>query len=56
MKEKIEIYKQKLKECISNHDYEIAHYDADNILCDLLKDLGYKEIVDLWNEVGKWYA
>lgn len=26
------------------------------ILCDLLSVLGYGDVVDEWNKVGKWYA
>jgi hypothetical protein len=29
---------------------------ADDILCNLLVSLGYKEVVDAWEEVPKWYA
>lgn len=37
-------------------DFEYAHLDADDILCDFLLILGYKEIVDDYRKVGKWYA
>ena len=49
-------YKEKLRNCISNKDVEAAHATADSILCALLKDLGYEEIVKLWEQVDKWYA
>lgn len=37
-------------------DTEIAHSDADDILCDLLSLLGYNEVVEEYNKIGKWYA
>ena len=46
----------KLKEQQSNRDFEIAHGVADDVLCDLLRELGYGEVVDEYNEVGKWYS
>lgn len=41
---------------MSKHDPEEAHYRADNILCEILDDLGYDEIVDIFNNIEKWYA
>jgi len=49
-------YLQKLiKEC-SSGDIEINHGIADEILCNLLEDLGYKEIVNEFRKLEKWYA
>lgn len=47
---------EKMKECVNNGDTEVAHLDADDILCDVLTQLGYKELVDLYEKVKKWYA
>lgn len=58
-KKKTDIIKEaveKMKECVNNGDTEVAHLDADNILCDVLTQLGYKELVDLYDKVKKWYA
>lgn len=58
-KKKADIIKEaveKMKECVNNGDTEVAHLDADNILCDVLTQLGYKELVDLYEKVNKWYA
>jgi hypothetical protein len=37
-------------------DIECAHAYADNILCELLKKLGFADVVDAWEAVPKWYA
>jgi hypothetical protein len=37
-------------------DTEIAHGDADDLLCDLLIELGYYDVVNEYNKIDKWYA
>lgn len=37
-------------------DTEIAHTEVDSIICDLLIDLGYLDVVEEWVKVPKWYA
>ena len=37
-------------------DTEVAHGKADDILCQFLEQLGFREIVDAWDRVDKWYA
>lgn len=46
----------KLKALAKSGDPEAAHGDADKILCELLIMLGYKEVVDAYAEIEKWYA
>lgn len=45
-----------LKAAQANSDIESAHGDADDVLCDLLRELGYGDVVDAWLQVPKWYA
>ena len=35
---------------------EEDHAEADGILCDMLNALGYKDLTDLWDKIGKWYS
>jgi hypothetical protein len=35
---------------------EWDHYEADAILCAMLRELGYDEIVDMFEGMEKWYA
>ena len=37
-------------------DEELAHIEADDILCEVLRGLGYGEGVDVYERVAKWYA
>ena len=48
-------YIKAMEEKILLDDYEIAHSDADELLCSFLVDLGYWELVAAYYEVGKWY-
>jgi hypothetical protein len=40
----------------TNFDTEDAHWSADALLCELLKELGLEDVVSEWQEVDKWYA
>lgn len=37
-------------------DTESAHAEADQVLCNLLEQLGCKEVVTVYKEIPKWYA
>ena len=37
-------------------DVELDHRRADNIICRFLRSLGYDELVDLYEQVDKWYS
>lgn len=41
---------------VAGHDPEADHSKADDILLDLMVDLGHKGIVDHFNRIKKWYA
>lgn len=47
---------KRMKELQVQGDPEAAHSEADNILCELLIELGYAEIIEEWKKVAKWYA
>ena len=47
---------RQLQECQNNRDIEQAHYDADDILCDLLTSLGFADVVAEYEKVDKWFA
>lgn len=49
-------YISKLKELQTSWDTEVAHGDADDLLCDLLIKLGYKAVVEEYEKIPKWYA
>lgn len=38
------------------HDLSEPHEKADEILCNLLTDLGFKEIVEVYKSFDKWFA
>ena len=45
-----------LNACFENNDTEVAHCDADDVLCNLLRELGYFKVVEQYSLVDKWYA
>jgi len=49
-------YIAELKVIQSNGDTEVVHDEADSVLCNLLIDLGYQDVVDEWEKIDKWYA
>lgn len=56
-----EEFKQKMTDAYHDHyevndDEEVVHYVMDGIMCELLRDLGYGEGIDIFNNTPKWYA
>lgn len=51
-----EPYIEQLKAEQNNDDTEYAHSAADNILCKLLTELGYGDVVKEYSKIEKWYA
>lgn len=45
-----------MSELKNNDDYEALHGTADDILCELLNELGYTDLVRTFEELPKWYA
>jgi hypothetical protein len=46
----------RLKAEQDNGDREAAHWNADDVLTELLSALGYDDVVAEWAKVDKWYA
>ena len=40
----------------SDDDEEMAHINADNLLCEVLHKLGFGELVNVYERVKKWYS
>lgn len=53
--ETLEKYKQKMKEAINNGDTLLGHVECDKVLCEFLVEIGYKEIVDIYDGQEKHY-
>lgn len=50
------LYENRLRDLIDSCDVESAHGEADDILCEILDDLGLSDIVALYKSIEKWYA
>jgi hypothetical protein len=55
-KEIQEIIKELNELSMYSGDTEMNHECADDVLCNLLIDLGYQDVVDAYNEIDKWYS
>jgi hypothetical protein len=47
---------EQLKVLQRSGDPEIAHDNADFLLCEFLEQLGYEDVVKEYCEIEKWYA
>jgi hypothetical protein len=47
---------RKLQKRNRTKDIENNHFEADDLLCDLLNYHGYDEVVKEYNKIFKWYA
>ena len=52
----LEEYTGKMLEAIDNDDKELGHVCCDYVLCELLKEMGFDEVVEIYNRQSKWYA
>lgn len=50
-----EAIEQMFRVCFTD-DPEYTHIQADEILCDALSELGFDELVHLYETVDKWYS
>lgn len=46
---------RKIPEINGAFDHEANHIDADTLICDLLKSLGYREGVQIFKKMEKYY-
>ena len=47
---------KRLRELQGHVDTEVAHVEADKILCELLIEVGFADVVVEWDRIDKWYA
>jgi hypothetical protein len=45
-----------VEKCLREDDEETNHENADDILCEFLKRLGYENIVEVYELISKWYS
>jgi hypothetical protein len=58
-----EEFEKRMRECFPpppdkgrGYDKEVAHGNADQLMCDLLTELGYGKGVEVFENADKWYA
>lgn len=50
-----EFYK-KMLDLAENYDIEDGHYSMDELMCEVLKLLGYEKGIEVFESVERWYA
>ena len=50
------IFATEMRRISENKNTEMAHILADELMCDLLRELGYGDGVDIFEKMYKWYA
>jgi hypothetical protein len=56
LQELLDEYKEKMRQAIDNTNEESGHIACDEILCELLCELGFDEIVEIYETQDKWYS
>ena len=51
-----EEFKNAMEAVFKSHDIELRHAEADQIMCDTLRELGYEDGVKVFEEAYKWHA
>ena len=51
-----EEFEQEMRTISHRSDTELAHMDADALLCRVLADAGYRNGVEVFREMDKWYS
>ncbi|MBQ7315689.1 MAG: hypothetical protein IJW90_01115 [Clostridia bacterium] len=49
-------YVREMEEAICNDNKEAGHICCDEVMCDLLRELGYGAIVEVYDKQEKWYS
>lgn len=51
-----EEFKNRMQAIADKRDTEGGHIEADDLMCELLKGLGYGEGVEIFEGMNRWYA
>jgi hypothetical protein len=49
-------YITELQKLQNDDDIEHNHWVADQILCNILTELGYSDVAEEYEKISKWYA
>jgi hypothetical protein len=49
-------FKERMAQWSGLSDPDIAHHEADKLLLECLRSLGYGEGCDIYEQIEKWYA
>ena len=49
-------FAEKMQLIVDEENTELGHIEMDNLMCELLKSLGYEEGVEIFDNALKWYS
>lgn len=49
-------FADKMREYDKSNDPEMKHVHADDLMCEVLRELGYEEGVEIFEEMYIWYS
>jgi hypothetical protein len=49
-------YVRRMQELVLCTDIEYAHGEADELLCEFIKEMGCDELIEIYYKVSKWHA
>lgn len=49
-------YLERMESCRRSGDQEEAHYAADALLLEIVREAGYDDVADVYIEIDKWYS
>jgi hypothetical protein len=47
---------EEMRRIADTYDEEGGHIEADALMCQILRDLGYGEAMDIFRDMDKWYS
>lgn len=49
-------FAEKMQSIVDEKNTELGHIEMDDLMCELLKSLGYEEGVEIFDNALKWYS
>ena len=49
-------FKEEMLKISENGDIEVRHGDADTLMATVLRELGYQDGIDIYDDMEMWYA
>lgn len=51
-----DVFENIMEGIASSNDKELRHSHADDLMCEVLRQLGYEKGVEIFSDMERWYA